>query len=265
MEKDEKNWYNSANVITNLIIITILFIMISSQSFAANGDNSFKLITSMINHNITYVLILIYFVLLKFKIGKKYFNYLNLFLLVLYLISTITSLLTLFQSFGLNTVFDFIINFVFLVYFSHTMFRDTSYWKEYRLGDSPFNEFDNDWYFYVVVILGVLSLCINLISVVEIKGVILAILDCIYVVLFGRYVYLYRDYLDSHKISINNSGNFDEIKDNIKESINKVNDIIVDTTDKLVDDTKEISKKLNDNNEKDKKDSKNNKKKGDNK
>ena len=98
MEKDEKNWYNSANVITNLIIITILFIMISSQSFAANGDNSFKLITSMINHNITYVLILIYFVLLKFKIGKKYFNYLNLFLLVLYLISTITSLLTLFQS-----------------------------------------------------------------------------------------------------------------------------------------------------------------------
>ena len=265
MEKEKEYWYDSANVITSLIIITILFIMICSQSFAANGDNSFKLITSMINHNITYVLILIYFVLLKFKIGKKYFNYLNLFLLVLYLISTITSLLTLFQSFSLSTVFDFIINFVFLVYFSHTMFRDTSYWKEYKLGDSPFNEFDNDWYFYVVVILGVLSLCVNLISVAEIKGVILAILDCIYVVLFGRYIYLYRYYLDSHKININNSGNFGEIKDNIKESINKVSDIIEDTTDKLIDDSKEISKKLNDKAEENKKDTKNNKKKGDNK
>lgn len=265
MEKEKEYWYDSANVITSLIIITILFIMICSQSFAANGDNSFKLITSMINHNITYVLILIYFVLLKFKIGKKYFNYLNLFLLVLYIISTITSLLTLFQSFTLSTVFDFIINFVFLVYFSHTMFRDTSYWKEYRLGDSPFNEFNNEWYFYVIVILAVLSLCVNLISVAEIKGVILAILDCIYAILFGRYIYLYRDYLDSHKININNSGNFEEIKDNIKESINKVSDIIEDTTDKIIDDSKEISKKLNDNkDEKNKKNTKNNKKKGDN-
>ena len=145
MSKSKKDikWYDSGNFITNLIIIVIALIVISSQSFAVNGDNTLALFSSVINHNTIYLLVLVYFFSLKINFGKKYFNYMNLFLLFIYIISTVTSCLTIFQSFSLNTVLDFITNFTIVIYFFHTMFRDTSYWKEYKLGNSPFNELTN--------------------------------------------------------------------------------------------------------------------------
>jgi hypothetical protein len=51
------------------------------------------------------------------------------------------------------------------------------------------------------------------------SGVILSIFDCLYIVIFGRFIYLYRDYLDSKKKDSDNSGNFDEIKDLVKDTI----------------------------------------------
>ena len=129
--KNDIKWYDSGNFITNLIIIVIALIVISSQSFAVNGDNTLALFSSVINHNTIYLLVLVYFFSLKIDFGKKYFNYMNLFLLFIYIISTVTSCLTIFQSFSLNTVLDFITNFTIVIYFFHTMFRDTLYWKEY--------------------------------------------------------------------------------------------------------------------------------------
>lgn len=233
MSKSKKDikWYDSGNFITNLIIIVIALIVISSQSFAVNGDNTLALFSSVINHNTIYLLVLVYFFSLKINFGKKYFNYMNLFLLFIYIISTVTSCLTIFQSFSLNTVLDFITNFTIVIYFFHTMFRDTSYWKEYKLGNSPFNELTNEWYFYTIIVLGVFSLCVSLISAVEISGVVLSILDFIYIGLVGRYIFLYREYLDTKKININNKGNFDEIKENIKETLDNATEKVVNVID----------------------------------
>ena len=233
MSKSKKDikWYDSGNFITNLIIIVIALIVISSQSFAVNGDNTLALFSSVINHNTIYLLVLVYFFSLKINFGKKYFNYMNLFLLFIYIISTVTSCLTIFQSFSLNTVLDFITNFTIVIYFFHTMFRDTSYWKEYKLGNSPFNELTNEWYFYTIIVLGVFSLCVSLISAVEVSGVVLSILDFIYIGLVGRYIFLYREYLDTKKININNKGNFDEIKENIKETLDNATEKVVNVID----------------------------------
>ena len=79
--KNDIKWYDSGNFITNLIIIVIALIVISSQSFAVNGDNTLALFSSVINHNTIYLLVLVYFFTLKIDFGKKYFNYMNLFLL----------------------------------------------------------------------------------------------------------------------------------------------------------------------------------------
>lgn len=51
------------------------------------------------------------------------------------------------------------------------------------------------------------------------SGVILSIFDCLYIVLFGRYIFLYRDYLDFKKKDLDNDGNFDEIKDFVKDTV----------------------------------------------
>ena len=113
MEKNEKKenaWYNNGNKLVDLILATILLIIIFSQSFATTGGFSLTLFGSIINHNSVYLFVLIYFILLKFSFGKRYFNYLNLVLIFLYGLTTITSLITLVQAFTLNTVLEFTIN-----------------------------------------------------------------------------------------------------------------------------------------------------------
>lgn len=240
-KKEEIKWYESGNVITSLIIGIILVTIICSQSFAVVGkSSSLSIFSSVINHNSIYLLVLIYFALLKTKSGKKYFNYLNVFLMIIYFLATITSLLTLIQSFSLNTILGFLINLVLIIYLFHTMFRDTLVWKEMKLGNSPFNELSNDNYYYTLIILVVFSLVVNLISTVVISGLFVSIFDALYILLFGRYIYLYRDYLDYNKIDSDNKGNFDEIKENISNDLKDARDMINEVGENISKKTNEI-------------------------
>lgn len=251
MNKENK-WYNSGHTITSLMIATILIIIVCSQSFAVGGNSSLELFSSIINHNSIYLLVLVYFILLKFSFGKKYFNYLNVFLVFLYFIVTVTSFLTVIQLFSLVTVLGFTMNFVLLIYLSHTLFRDTRIWKEFKLNNSPFNELTNEWLFNAVLIVSIFLLAVNLISTVVFSGVIISILDAIYYVLLGRYVYLYRKYLDEKKINANNGGNFDAIKEDIKEQIDSVLDKteidekMIEIKDNVVNTTKEFKENVED-------------------
>ena len=187
INKEEK-WYNQGGKVVNLILLTILLIIVFSQSFATAEGFSITLLGSIINHNSIYLFVLIYFVLLKFNFGKKYFNYLNLILLLLYGITTVTSFITLVQSFSLNIVLEFTINFVLLVYLFHTMLRGTRAWKEFKLSGSPFNELTNENLYYIVIVLSVFILIVDLISTEVLRGIIISLLDAVFLVLFGRYI-----------------------------------------------------------------------------
>ena len=242
--QDKKiKWYESGNVITTLIIVTILAAIFCSQSFAVIGGSNFSIFTSVINHNSLYLVVLVYFVLLKTKTGKVYFNYLNAFLMFFYFISTIGSILTLIQSFSLNTILGFLKDLLLLVYLCHTMFRDTRVWHDLKLGKSPFNEVRNDSYYYALVVLVIIHLVVNLISTVVVNGLFVSILDALYLLLFGRYIYLYREYLDYHKLDFYNEGNFDGIKEEITSNINEVLDK-TEIDDKIVDVAKKVKKKV---------------------
>ena len=236
-EKKDLKWYDSGHTVTSLIISSILIIIICSQSFAIGEGGSLALFSSVINHYSIYLLVLIYFILLKFPIGKKYFNYINVFLVFIYFIATITSALTVIQSFSLNTVFSFTLNFLFVIYLSHTLFRDTRIWKEFYFYNSPFNELTNDWLFNAIVIVSLLLLAVNLISVSTIRGVVLSILDNFYFLLFGRYIFLYRAYLDDKKIDVDNQGNFDSVREQVQDVLDKtdLDEKVVEIKDRVVD------------------------------
>lgn len=242
--KDEKNttvkWYDNARAITTLIIITILAILVCSQSIAVVGEGSLRVFSSVINHNTSYLLLLIYFISIKTHFGKKYFNYFNVFIIFIYLLLSVTSFLTIIQSFSFNTIVEFLVNIVLLVYLSHTMFRDTRVWKEFKFGDSPFNEIPNEYYFSTLLILITFSLIVNLISTVVLSGLIVSILDAIYIGLLSRYIYLYREYLDDKKLDSDNKGNFDNIKNEISQNVNDIKKTIDEVTDDIKDKTNEI-------------------------
>ncbi len=236
-KQNSLKWYDNGGVITSLIIATILTIIIISQSFA-NGEG-FEFFSSVINHNSIYLLVLVYFILLKFPIGKKYFNYLNIFLVFVYGIAMVTSFLTVIQSFALTPIFNFILNFIFVLYLIHTLFRDTRIWKEFHLNLSPFNELSNDWFFYSILVITVFYLSTNLISTVVVSGVIISILDAVYYMLFGRYLFLYREYLDQKELDSHNKGNFDGVREKVQEVLDKT-----EIDDKIVDKVEKVKKKV---------------------
>lgn len=245
MDKKIK-WYDNANTITSMIIGTIILIIVFSQSYALGRNGSLELFTSIINHNSIYLFILIYFVIIKFYFGKRYFNYLSVFIIFMYFITTTTSFLTLIQAFSLNSTLDFLLNILLLVYLLHTLMRDTRVWREFYLSKSPFNELPNDFMFLSIIVVSIILLAVNLISTIVVSGVVISILDTVYVILLSRYIYLYRKFLDKKKIDMGDTMNLEDLKKTIKE-VDKEVSKTVDGIAKNIDDyvkEKEIDKKI---------------------
>lgn len=226
-KKNNIEWYDNPSIITWLIILIISIIILSSQSFSINSNiNALRMFQDILNHNITYMIVLVYFIFLKTKFGRKYFDYINLGMIVVFFIIFVTSILTVFQSFNLTTLLSLGIHTLMLIYFFHIFMRGTRFWKDFSLSKSPFNELSNEWFFYAIVVIEVVLFAVNLISTATFNGTVLATFDCIYIILFARYIYLYGVYLDNKKINVKNTGNFDkyrefgnEVVENIKERI----------------------------------------------
>lgn len=251
MEKKKSiEWYNNPNVITWLIIGTIGFIILSSQSFSADGEiTALALVQNILNHNINYMIMFVYFVSLKTKFGKKYFDYSNILMLIFFFIIFVTSVLALFKSLSLVSLLTIGNNFLIFIYFFHTFLRGTRLWKEFNLDKSSFNELSNEWYFNAIMVIEITLFAVSLISISTINGTFLATFDCIYVILFARYIYLYSIYLDSIKKNSNNTGNFAEYREKIaevtEEIVDKANEIIDDGKEKIVEVAKDVVDKTN--------------------
>lgn len=241
-KKTEIEWYDNPGIVTNVIITLIAVIIILSQSFAINNNLSTQeILRSIINHNSVYLIVLVYFVALKTKIGKRYFDFLNVFLILLYFITGVTSILTVFQSFSLETLISCAMHLVLFIYLFHTFFRRTRVWREFHLTKSPFNEIKNDAYFYSITVLVVLLLAIDLIATTTFDGTVLALFDAIYMVLFARYVYLYGCFLDNKEKKINPTTSIEEIKEKVEEVKERLDDVVDDIQEKVEGVVKEVT------------------------
>ncbi len=196
-EKREIEWYDNPNMIVNLLLGLTVCIIILSQAFAIKNDlSSTEIFRSILNHNSIHIALLIYFIFLKTKFGKRYFNFLNIILIIFYALVSIASLLTIFQSFGLSSLIYLILYLIIFIYLIGTFMRDTRLWHEIDLYKVPFDEVTNDWYFYSIIILTVIYLAVNLIAASSFDGIIISTLGSISIMLFARYIYLYKDYLE---------------------------------------------------------------------
>ena len=229
MKKNKESWFDDARSITTILIVLIVGIIILSQSFAINNNlSTVEILRNIVNHNIVYLLLLVYFIGIKTYFGKKNFDYFSLILIGLYLIVSITSLLTVFQSLNLGAIVSFILNFVLFIYIVHVFLRNTRIWKDFKLSKSPFNELGNEWLFSAAIVLAVTKLAVTLIFTTSIDGAFLSFLDCIFTCLFARYIYLYRDFLDCKKIDANNDGDFDNYREKLNDFVedNNLNDTV---------------------------------------
>ena len=246
-KKKDMSWYDNPGLISNIILFVLFLIIISSQSLGVKSELSMSdLISNILNLNTTYLIVLLYFIIIKFRYGKRYFSFFNIVLLILYFIVSVTSFLSIFQSFQIVTFLMLLINVVVFIQIFHTVLRDTRVWKEFHLDRSPFNEIKGNGYFYAIFTLCILYLLINLITinVDQFSGVVITLLVSVFYILFSRYFLLYSNHLDEKKVNSTNIGSFDEIKKSVDETVEKVKDSI--DTEKIEECGSKVEKSIDD-------------------
>ena len=175
-DSKEKDWFDSPRLVTYFIIALLIVLIILSQSFAINSQlGTSDIIRSILNHNSIYVLTLIYFVLLHFKVGKKYFDHLNVLMLIFFGLITIASMFTVFQSFGLISILQLVINILFTIYFLYAFISNTVIGKDLHLNSSPIVELKNEQYFYLITTLLVIHLVVALINSTSFESIVISL------------------------------------------------------------------------------------------
>ena len=204
--KNEKDFFDSPNIITFIMIGLLIVLIILSQSFAIQSHlSATEIFRSIINQNSIYLVALIYFILIRTKVGKRYFDYLNVIMFIFYLLSAFASLFTIFQSFGFSSILSLAFNVLIVLYFGYSFFSNTVIGKDLGLFDSPLSEIENGQYYYLLVGIIGISLIVSLVSVNSFEDVVVYLLESMYNFLFIRYIYLYKEYIDNKNVSKNNS------------------------------------------------------------
>ena len=227
MNRQEKDFFDSPNMITFIITGLLVVLIILSQSFAIQSHlGASDIFRSIINHNSIYLVSLFYFILIKVKFGKRYFDYLNVVMFVFYLLTTFASLFTIFQSFGFDSILNLSFNVLVTLYFGYSFFTNTVVGRDLKLSNSPLAEIKNDQYYYLLMgIIGV-SLIVSLISASSFENVVVYLLEAIYKLLFVRYIYLYKEYIDhkelDSKVEEEVKDNKDTVKEEKSEDVKKV-------------------------------------------
>lgn len=200
-KSSEKDFFDSPSMITYILIGLLVVLIILSQSFAIQSHmEAGDIFRSIINHNSIYLVSLIYFILIRVKFGKKYFDYLNVVMFVFYLLTTFASLFTIFQSFGFDSILNLAFNVLITLYFGYSFFTSTVIGKDLRLSDSPLSEINNGQYYYLLIGIIAISLIVSLVSVNSFEDVVVHLLEAIYKFMFVRYVYLYKEYIERKEL-----------------------------------------------------------------
>ena len=200
-KSSEKDFFDSPSMITYILIGLLVVLIILSQSFAIQSHmEAGDIFRSIINHNSIYLVSLIYFILIRVKFGKKYFDYLNVGMFVFYLLTTFASLFTIFQSFGFDSILNLAFNVLITLYFGYSFFTSTVIGKDLRLSDSPLAEINNGQYYYLLIGIIAISLIVSLVSVNSFEDVVVHLLEAIYKFMFVRYVYLYKEYIERKEL-----------------------------------------------------------------
>ena len=197
----EKDFFDSPSMITYILIGLLVVLIILSQSFAIQSHMGVgDVFRSIINHNSIYLVSLIYFILIRVKFGKKYFDYLNVIIFVFYLLTTFASLFTIFQSFGFDSLLNLAFNVLITLYFGYSFFTRTVIGRDLKLSDSPLSEINNGQYYYLLIGIIAISLIVSLVSVNSFEDVVVYLLEAIYQFMFVRYIYLYKEYIERKEL-----------------------------------------------------------------
>jgi len=194
----EKEWYDDPSLITTILIGLIVIILIMSQSYAIRNHYGFLyVVRALLNYSSVYLMYLIYLIFLKTKVGKKYFNMMNLIASFVFVLLTLASILTVIQFPSVGSMVNAVQSLLLSVYFTYVFLEDSKIYEQLGLKKLQFSTVSNDQYFYILLGLIGVGLIVSLIQMVDFTGVVLTLLESIFMVGFVRYIYLYQSYKEA--------------------------------------------------------------------
>ncbi len=199
----EKDWYDDPNILTTVMLFILGLILILSQTYAIrNHLGLWYMIRSLINYSSVYVILLAYFILLKTKVGKRYFVIMNVILGGMFAILSLGSVFSMIQFFKLETIFSFLQNTCVFFYFVKVMGKDTNLYFKLGFSKIPFDKVTNDYYFYGISALYILGMVLSFVDKPPFDTFVLLLLQTIFFIGFVRYLYLYQEYLDERELDL---------------------------------------------------------------
>ena len=98
-----------------------------------------------------------------------------------------------FKSFSLSAIIGLVLNVVIVCYMMYTFLPETRLWKELKFNKLPISDLKNEWLYYAVCVISGALLMVNLIDAFNFSGVVITVFDTAYIILFSRYIYLYKE------------------------------------------------------------------------
>lgn len=190
MDKEIKDikFLNDPTQITNILIVGLLIYMLVSIIYSYISDLG---LLDLIGNHFFYIVLTIYFILLKVQFGKKHFSYMNVVLVLLLCINFIGSLFNILTTFNFTTLFSLFVDILLLSYFSNSFF------SKYLENIKPLKRINNTKIFYIlsfILILLHIMLLIKYFTVLPGIKICKYIMQLLILLFFTRYIYLYKKY-----------------------------------------------------------------------
>ena len=177
--------------LSNLALVGLLVYIIISIMYNYISDLG---LLDLIKNDFFYLILTAYFILIKTKVGKKYFSYMNIALAAVLTFNFVASFFNILTTFNFTTVFSLVVDFLLCGYFINSFFY--KYTKKLDL----LKKFNNTLIFYVlslVLIVLYFMLCFKYYGEVHIIKMIGYILQLLILIILSRYIYLYKKASDS--------------------------------------------------------------------
>lgn len=179
---------NSPRQITNALIIGLLIYMLFSIADNYVSNNG---LLDLIGNSFFYIYLTIYFLLLKTQFGQERFSYMNVILGALLGIHLIGSLFNILTTFNFTMIFNLVVDLLLFIYFISSFFNKYLNKIEWIKG------MNNKIIFYIlciVILIFYLLLLIKYVSVLPVLKILRYIVELFVLLLFSRYIYLYKKF-----------------------------------------------------------------------
>lgn len=179
---------NNPRQITNALIVGLLIYVLFSIAYNYVSNQG---LLDLIGNSFFYIILTIYFLLLKTRFGQERFSYMNVILYILLGINLLGSIFNILTTFNFTMIFNLLVDLLLFIYFA------SSFFYKYLKKIDWLGKISNQMFFYILcglIFIFYLLILIKYVRVLPVLKILRYIVEFVVLLLFNRYIYLYKKF-----------------------------------------------------------------------